>query len=221
MADSLKLVSYNVRGMRDDRRALNQVISAINPDVLVLQESPKQLFWRARCQRFMRSLGMQLAAGGMPAHGNLIGVRDPSLVRGTRMLHYPYTPPHQRRGAAAIEYVLGDRHVTIAGTHLSLDRAERARQVVFLLDNLPADAPTVVAGDMNEKPGGAVWAHFTQRFADAAGDDETITFSCANPRRRIDAIFVDPQFTVESYGVVVDEPVSRASDHFPIAVVLR
>jgi endonuclease/exonuclease/phosphatase family metal-dependent hydrolase len=47
------------------------------------------------------------------------------------------------------------------------------------------------------------------------------TYSCADPRRRIDAIFTDPRITVVAYQVP-DTPVARrASDHFPVVADLR
>jgi endonuclease/exonuclease/phosphatase family metal-dependent hydrolase len=46
------------------------------------------------------------------------------------------------------------------------------------------------------------------------------TFSCASPRARIDALFVDPRVEVRRYQVVDSPEARRASDHFPIVADL-
>jgi endonuclease/exonuclease/phosphatase family metal-dependent hydrolase len=49
----------------------------------------------------------------------------------------------------------------------------------------------------------------------------TATFSCADPRDRIDAVFVDPRLRVAGYQVVDTPQARRASDHFPMVVDLE
>jgi endonuclease/exonuclease/phosphatase family metal-dependent hydrolase len=49
---------------------------------------------------------------------------------------------------------------------------------------------------------------------------KTPTFSVSSPRRRIDAVFTDPAWTVNRYQVLDSEDVRRASDHFPVLVEL-
>jgi endonuclease/exonuclease/phosphatase family metal-dependent hydrolase len=56
-------------------------------------------------------------------------------------------------------------------------------------------------------------------LVDAASSDRP-TFSCADPRDRIDAVFVDPRIKVRGYDVVDTPAARRASDHFPVVVDL-
>lgn len=69
---ALRLVTYNVHGLRDDRAALTSVVRDLAPDVLVLQEAPRRFRWRHHCAALAHSMRMVVAAGGLPALGNLI-----------------------------------------------------------------------------------------------------------------------------------------------------
>ncbi|MET0712639.1 MAG: endonuclease/exonuclease/phosphatase family protein, partial [Jiangellaceae bacterium] len=44
---SLRVVTYNVRSLRDDRDALVRVIRGLSADVVCMQEAPRRLRWRA------------------------------------------------------------------------------------------------------------------------------------------------------------------------------
>ncbi|MFD0785117.1 endonuclease/exonuclease/phosphatase family protein, partial [Micromonospora azadirachtae] len=54
----------------------------------------------------------------------------------------------------------------------------------------------------------------------AADRADRLTYSCADPHRRIDALFVDPRITVVDHDVVDTAQTRRASDHFPVLVDL-
>ncbi|MBA3488511.1 MAG: endonuclease, partial [Longispora sp.] len=69
---TVRVASYNVRGMKDDRDALGEVIRDIAPDVLFVQEAPRRFRWRQSCAELARRAGMFYAAGGLPGLGNLI-----------------------------------------------------------------------------------------------------------------------------------------------------
>jgi endonuclease/exonuclease/phosphatase family metal-dependent hydrolase len=49
---------------------------------------------------------------------------------------------------------------------------------------------------------------------------EGFTFTAANPKRRIDAVFVDPSITVRSATVLDGPHVAVGSDHRPVLVEL-
>jgi endonuclease/exonuclease/phosphatase family metal-dependent hydrolase len=114
--------------------------------------------------------------------------------------------------------------VPVAGSHLSTDPAERPRQAAEFKRELDAVTSPVVAGaDLNEGPEGPAWATVAERLTDtavAADRADRLTYSCANPRKRIDALFVDPRITVVGYDVVDTPLTRRASDHFPVLVDL-
>jgi endonuclease/exonuclease/phosphatase family metal-dependent hydrolase len=217
---TLRVLSYNVRGLRDDVAALTRVITGSGADLVCVQEAPKVFRWRARCAALARRCGMVVVAGGGGAAGNLLMSTLAIRVHAARSVLLPLTPGQQLRGAAVAHCSLRGAEFTAVSTHLSLDPPERARQVPLLLAEVPEELPPLVlAADFNEQPGGPVWEAFAPRLDDVAaiaGDPGTPTFSCASPRRRIDGFFVERAVKVAGYRVLDSPDVRRASDHFPV-----
>jgi endonuclease/exonuclease/phosphatase family metal-dependent hydrolase len=222
---TLRVLSYNVRGLRDDVTALTGVIAGSGAHVVFVQEAPKVFRWRSRCAALARRSGLVVVTGGGEASGNLLLASLAVRVHAARSLFLPLTPGQQLRGAAVAHCSLGGAEFTAVSTHLSLNPAERLRQVPRLLAEVPEDGPPLVlAADFNEQPGGPVWEAFAPRLddvAEVAGDTGTPTFSCASPRRRIDGFFVDRSVKVSAYEVLDSPDVRRASDHFPIYAELQ
>ncbi|WFF06342.1 endonuclease [Micromonospora sp. WMMD1076] len=220
----LRVLSYNIHSQRDDTAALAEVVRAAAPDVVIVQEGPRRFRWRHRTAALAESFGMVVAAGGLPSLGNVLLTSLRLRVVGTRCQRYPLTPGRHMRGAAYAQCRVGGVDVLLAGSHLSTDPAERPAQAAAFKRELDASTLPVVAGaDINEGPDGPAWQTLAEGLTDtalAADRADRHTFSCADPRRRIDALFVDPRITVVDYDVV-DTPASRrASDHFPVLVDL-
>jgi endonuclease/exonuclease/phosphatase family metal-dependent hydrolase len=224
VAPRLRIVSYNVHRRADDQAALASVVRELDPDVLVVQEGPRRFRWRQKSADLARRCGMIFAAGGQPALGNLIMTNLRVRPYQTRYLRYPLTPGRHIRGAALTTCAVpdgagGEVPFTVAGTHLSLDAAERVTQATALKQEMAAaTAPVLFAGDINEGPGAPAWQLLVDGLVDAAGEDARPTFSVANPRYRLDAVMVDPRVKVLSYQVVDGPAARRASDHFPVCV---
>jgi endonuclease/exonuclease/phosphatase family metal-dependent hydrolase len=217
----LRVVSYNVHGQRDDVRALAETVRGLAPDVVVVQEAPRRFRWRTKCAQLASSFGLLYAVGGLPSLGNLILTSFRVRVLDTWCIQYPLTPGRHMRGAAFARCGIGEARVTIAGSHLSKDAAERVGQGTILKKALTeADGPVIFAADLNENSGGAAWRMLADGLTDAAGGTDTATFPSTDPRERIDAIFVDPQVVVTRYEVVDTPAARRASDHLPIMVDL-
>ena len=68
----LRVLTYNVRSMRDDRDALGRVLRAAEPDVVLIQESPRFLRWRSLCAELARRGNLVVVGGGRYAGSNLI-----------------------------------------------------------------------------------------------------------------------------------------------------
>jgi endonuclease/exonuclease/phosphatase family metal-dependent hydrolase len=217
---TLRVLTYNVRGLRDDVSALTRVIAGSGADLVFIQETPRFFRWRARCAELARKSGMVVVTGGANAAGNMLMSSLAVRVHEARSILLPLTRGQQLRGAAIALCSLGGAEFSAVSAHLSLDPAERLRQVPQLLEEVPEEvAPLVLAADFNEKPDGPVWAALAPRLDDVAaiaGDTGTPTFSVASPRRRIDAFFVDRAIKVTSYQVLDSPDVRRASDHFPV-----
>ena len=216
----LRVLSYNVHGLRDDRSALTGLIRDLEPDVVVVQEAPRRFRWRHKCAALADDAGMVVAAGGLPALGNLILVTLRVKVHDTWCLRYPLTPGRHLRGAAFARCSVKDARFTVSGSHLATDPVERPAQAALWKSALVAvDGPMVAAGDLNEGPGGGAWRTVADGFAGPR--DAALTFPATLPRVRLDAVFVSPDIAIESYDVIDTDQARRASDHLPVLADLR
>lgn len=223
-AGELRVLSYNVRSLRDDRHAVARVIRACTPDVVCIQEAPRFLGWRRKCRQLARGSGLVVVTGGRPAAAMLVlGRPQLPVVATSNILLTKVRGLHQRGLAVAVVEALGGR-VTVASTHLDLDAGERRRhadEALGLLAGFPG--PVVLAGDVNEEPGSPAWSAITARLQDAyavAPAGEGATFPAERPDRRIDGIFVDRRLRVVSCGVPQLPGLASASDHRPVLAVV-
>ncbi|MEU7869773.1 endonuclease/exonuclease/phosphatase family protein [Dactylosporangium sp. NPDC049140] len=218
----IRVLSYNLHGLKDDRRALAEVVREAAPDIAILQEAPRRFRWRQKSANLAREFELVIGGGGLPALGNLILTNLRVRTVAEWNVRYPLTPGRHMRGAVFVRCRVGRATFVAAGSHLSTDTAERPAQAELLKARMEEVAePLVFAGDLNENSGGAAWRMIADGLTDAAGPDERPTFPVAAARERLDAIFVDPRITVLQYDVV-DTPSSRAaSDHFPVVADLE
>jgi len=234
----LRLLSYNVRSLRDDPAAVAEVIRACQPDVVAVQEAPRFLRWRSKRAALARESELVVATANRPG-GLMLMTTLAVAVRGTGFALLPKTPKLHQRAVCLADIELRGARWTIASIHLSLDDAERSQHLPALWHALdvdeaggrPADAaPIVVAGDVNERPSGAVWSALGERLQDAyavapAGPGDT--YSSRRPHKRIDGVFAERRVDVVSCtavhgGADVDpEVLARATDHLPVLAVLR
>lgn len=225
---TLRLLTYNVRSMRDDRDALGRVISSVEPDVVCIQEAPRFLRWRSLCARLARTSGLVVVGGGRPAGANLLlSTLGVDVVAKVDVLFSKDARLHQRGAAIAILERNGTRFA-VAGTHLDLAAGPRLRHVgelhAAVAAHVPAEVPTIIAGDINDRPGSASWTALTASRTDAfaaAGVGDAFTSTARDPRQTIDGIFVDPRITVRSARVVEHPDVAIASDHRPVLAELE
>ena len=228
----LRLLSYNVRSLRDDKDAVAAVIRACRPDVVAVQEAPRFLRWRSKRAALARESGMLVATADRPG-GLLILTTLAVRVRRTSFALLPKAPRLHQRAVCVADLELGGLAWRVASVHFSLDPDERQRHLPTVwtaVDADPTDPPgaLVVAGDINEGPNRPVWRAMADRMQDAfavAGSGGGDTSSTVNRRKRIDGIFAAPEVEVVDCRVVTDLPdaatVARASDHFPLLATLR
>lgn len=222
MRSELRVVSYNVHGLRDDRAALRDLVRGLAPDVLLLQEAPRRFGWRRRCAALAHDLGLVVAEGGSPGMGNLILTDLRVQVMRTWCVRFPLTPGRHLRGAAVVGCEVAGVPCVVAGTHLATDPVERPAQARLLREALAGvEELLVIGGDLNDQPGSETWKTMADGLTVAGGTDPAPTFPCADPRRRIDGVFVDPRIEVRSYEVVDTPAARRASDHLPVVADLR
>ncbi|TDD73568.1 endonuclease/exonuclease/phosphatase [Actinomadura darangshiensis] len=227
---AVRLLSYNVRSLRDDPAAVARVVRGIAPDVLCVQEVPRSWGWRLQRRRLARAVGLRIAAGRRAC--GLAVLAAPHVRRVAREFHLLTPDPDlHRRGLAIAVLEAGGARFIAASTHLDLKDGPRVRHVREILAHLDRvrdrhGAPVVLAGDVNEEPGGDAWSALADRFQDgyeAARAGEELTFSARDPRRRIDAVFADPAVRVTACGVPPGnaDDYARATDHRPVVADLE
>ena len=217
----LRVVSYNVHSLRDDRGALAAVVRSLEPDVLIVQEAPRRFRWRTKCARLARSFGLYYGTGGLPSLGNLILTNLRVRVRESWELRYPLIAGRHMRGAAFARCTVpGAAPFVVAGSHLSTYDGERPGQAALLEPALRAASDPVILGiDLNETDGGASWKLLAADLVDS-GRDGGNTFPAGAPDRRIDAILVDRRIGVSHFEVANTAQALRASDHLPLVADL-
>jgi endonuclease/exonuclease/phosphatase family metal-dependent hydrolase len=221
----IRVLSYNLHGLRDDAEAVSAVIRDCAPDVVCVQESPRFLRWRSKRAAIARKAGLLVATANRPG-GLMILVSLRVQVSSTSFALLPKTPRlHQRAVCIADVTVAGDRW-RVVSTHLSLDDDERLRHLPRVWAAIGDDAEHVVVGsDVNETPGGPVWTELSTRLRDSwatVGTGAGHTYSAASPHKRIDGLFVSPDVEVVECRAVDDVAgVAVASDHLPVLAVLR
>jgi endonuclease/exonuclease/phosphatase family metal-dependent hydrolase len=214
----LRVLSYNVRSLRDDPLAVTRVIRASRAQLVFVQEAPAYWRWRSRCATMARRCGMvAIAGGGGGAFGSFLMSSHAVHASGARTFRLAHRAMRPERGAAVASLSYGGSPFVAAGTHLATHDDERAGQMASLLAELPdGGLPVILAADVNEDHAGPAWQLTAARFTDAGAGSVTPTYSCRTPRRRIDGIFVSPSITVRDYQVLDSADVRAASDHFPV-----
>lgn len=233
MAEMVRILSYNVRSLRDDRAALARIVRGCAPDVLCVQEAPRFFGWRRAASAMAAAFGLEVVVGGANASGNLLMAGGRVRVASVEALYLQHQRGRHLRGMALAAMSVGNSAFTVASTHLSLDRAQRGEQVGEVLGHLHgfaerAQTPArILCGDFNSHPDSAEWARLTERLADAwlvAPAGEEYTSTAADPYQRLDAVFVSGDVTVIRAGVPTDvvkrADMAVASDHRPVLAVL-
>lgn len=225
----LRVVTYNLHGLRDDRNAMVSLLRGLAPDVLILQEAPRRFRWRHGCAALAHALGMVVATGGQPALGNLILTDLRVAVKQAWPVRFPLTPGRHLRGVALADCLVAGVSLLVAGSHLSTDPTERPGQaerlVEVLAEHAGTDGPLVLGVDVNDVPGSPAWQALADTLTDttaAAGvGGAAPTFPAVSPARRLDAVFTRGPVSVLATEVV-DAPLARrASDHLPVLVDLQ
>lgn len=222
----LRLLTYNVRSLRDDVDAVAEVIRSCAPDVVCVQEAPRMLRWRSKRAALARRSGLVVATADRPG-GLMLMTSLAVKVMSTRFTLLPKTRDLHQRAVAMAELELGGRRWAIACVHLGVDAEERSRHLQPLYEFVDEnEAPLVVAGDFNNEPDGPIWQSLAGRMQDAyavAPDGPAETYPARRPRRRIDGVFADRAIDVVACHAVHDKPdlLVAASDHLPVLAVLR
>ncbi|MER6996239.1 endonuclease/exonuclease/phosphatase family protein [Streptomyces sp. NPDC000410] len=229
----IRVLSYNIRSLRDDEDALARVIRVCAPDLVFVQEAPRFFRWRKHAARLAAKSELVVLSGGATAAGPLLLCSLRATVEHTEDVLLPLTPGLHRRGfATAVVRFGAAARVGLISCHLSLRTDERYAQAGMLLDRIAAmDVPyAIAAGDINERPGGRGFRRLAAELQDCWavtpwGGEYTSTPT--DPHQRIDAVFATPGIEVLGCGVPVglpgisDADLKAATDHLPVLAALR
>ncbi|MEU5362797.1 endonuclease/exonuclease/phosphatase family protein [Streptomyces sp. NPDC005925] len=228
----IRVLSYNVRSMRDDTGALARVVRACAPDLVLLQEAPRFFRWRKKLARLASESEMVTLTGGATAAGPAMLCSLRATVERTEDVLLPLTPGLHRRGFATAVVRFGGARLGVLSCHLGLRHDERYEHGGLLLDRLAAlgTEHAVVGGDFNERPDGRTFRRLADGLQDcwaAAPWGGEYTFTPGHPHQRIDAILATKGIEVLGCGVplghpgVTDADLRAATDHLPVLAALR
>jgi endonuclease/exonuclease/phosphatase family metal-dependent hydrolase len=223
----MRMMSYNVRSLRDDKHAVVRVIRSVEPDVVCIQEAPRFLFWRRKCRWLAAASGLSIAEGGRVAAANLILVRPGVEVEASRSVLFTKDPKIHQRGMAMALLRVPEGRVVVGGTHLDGYQQPRLRHVHELFAALdafvPEGVPFALAGDFNDDPGSVVWSTLQARAVDAfgaVGEGDGFTLNVTDPTRRIDGVFASAGLVPRTAEALDSPDVRVASDHRPFVTEL-
>lgn len=225
----VRLASYNIHiGIGSDGQFAPQrtasVLQELHAEIIALQEV--QLGPRGfNMFEYLRSAtGMQGVSGPTLVHrvhgeyGNALLTRH--RVESVKTIDLTVAG-HEPRAALDVVLDCHGARLRVLATHLGLSPGERRAQVRRLLhaiDARPIDAPTVLAGDVNEwflwgRPLRWLHAHFSAAPAPR-------TFPAGRPLFALDRVWVRPKRYLREVRAHASELARIASDHLPIVAQL-
>lgn len=217
----MRLMTYNVRCLKDDAEALRRVIRKADPDVLCVQEIYRHPFSDHRVAAFAESIGM-LWGGGKRGRMSTVLFTNPRVdVHESGHGLYSVPRPQEPRGYAwARCSIAGSEQFVAVSTHNSLYGALRAGHAHELMadPHVNVGLPTFVAGDFNELESGSFSVVLRENgFKDVGLHEHTST--AAHPTKRID--FIYERGTLPAHPVTLDQfgdDLRVATDHLPVIV---
>lgn len=216
-------MTFNIWQAGRGGAALDQLVTEVAPDVLLVNECPKTpLLWRRRCRKLCERWGMTYVVGGREAGSNMIAVSPRVAVRArwATRIRQPMVRP--ARGVAAAQLRIDGRLLGAVSCHLGLDGERRVHEVEHVVGAARRlRGPVVVGGDLNERPGGPSWRRLRKAGYVDDGSSAWPTFPAVAPTKRIDALLVHAARVLQHGDPGVDERLQRrASDHRAVLAVL-
>jgi endonuclease/exonuclease/phosphatase family metal-dependent hydrolase len=236
-APAFRVMSYNIHhgeGLdgKVDLLRIAELIKREGAEIVALQEVDKGVERTAR-----RDLPGELAAlTGMTCvfsnnyhyqggeYGNAVLTRFP-VVRWTNR-HYKMLRPGEQRGVLQLVLNVDGREIVFMNTHIDYrpEDSERWSNVKEIeeLAKYYAGRPMIVCGDFNDTPESRVCRRLNESFDDTwklIGEGDGFTIPAANPRKRIDYIWISKDKSLVPLRAWV--PQSDASDHLPVVAELK
>ncbi|MCB1405560.1 MAG: endonuclease/exonuclease/phosphatase family protein [Rhodobacteraceae bacterium] len=226
--------SYNIhKGVgsdyrRDPRRTIS-VIRELGADLVALQEVDRR-FGDRRGVLDLRALREATGLTPVPIsdrlgdlahgwHGNLILFRNAEL-EDARVITLPGLEP---RGAIVADLRIAGQPLRVIAAHLGLLKGSRLVQARRLADEIGADRPTVMMGDLNEwRQGPGCSLMPLKTGLEAVHSARTVaSFPARRPMLALDRIIGCARAELRDLAPL-DTPLARlASDHLPIRAQIR
>lgn len=216
----IRVVVYNVSGGQE-WGAVRDVLTAVEPDVVCLIETPPRFALR----RIARRSGLEVAvrAGSRRV---AVAVLTGERVRMVNSVHHDLSEHEGSPGRAVAQAIVGvgSARFAVFAAQFGLDPEVRSGHRAELEQHLArVDAPVVLGLDPNEPPGGPNADRLGEVLVDAfetAGEGTGLTFPNPDPIARKTFLFVDRSLAVLRAWVPHDPPVGTASHHRPVVVEL-
>ena len=240
----VKVLTYNVLGGRNtdgarDLTRLADVINALDPDVVALQEVDRhtgRLDGVDLPGELALLTGMDFAFGRAMyydggEYGEAILSRFPIVDVTNHALPHQEASEPRAALATTIQIPASEQTFVFIGTHLDhlrspTDRIMQATELNAILRHY-TNQPVLLVGDLNAEPGSEPMRILTDRWTDAWTEAGGFTIPSDAPRKRIDYILYRPNdrwSVVTTYrGIDVQEAdtawralLNVASDHLPL-----
>ncbi|CDN55610.1 Endonuclease/exonuclease/phosphatase family protein [Neorhizobium galegae bv. officinalis bv. officinalis str. HAMBI 1141] len=235
----LKILSYNVHSCIGTDRRLDparvaEVISALEPDIIGLQELDvgrnrtggiDQAHTIASLLRMEFHFHAALNVAEERYGDAILTALPARMVKGAGLSSHG-----EQRGAVWVEIEVGEHKLQVFNTHLGLLGGDRMRQIGEILGPSWMGAPDcqgkpkILIGDFNATPVTATYKAVARQMADAplvSGGRPKPTFPSRLPLLRIDHVFVSGEVTPIATQVVSTPLSRRASDHLPLLVTVE
>lgn len=217
----VRVASYNVRALKDGRAELVDVIRAIAPDILLLQEVPRHPVSGHRIATFADEVGLTWFGGKRYRMSTTLMTSLRLDVLDACHGRLPVRTFDEPRGfGMATVRLPGHRPLVAASAHLSLRGTDRLPEAKVLLAAAGApDLPMVLGGDLNEEPSGQTWRYLARELHEVSADRPT--YSAQQPHKRIDGIFASAGLAATTPELALGaERLAAATDHLPVIVDL-
>ncbi|PID66847.1 MAG: endonuclease [Gammaproteobacteria bacterium] len=229
----LTIASYNIRKsvgldwQRDPQR-IHAVIAELDADIVLLQEVDKRFGSRqgTLCKHTLfTDLHYHFAdiathPNSHGWHGNVILYRPPLKLLDCQRVNIPSVEP---RGAIMALFGLSNNSVLqVVGTHLSLLKRMRQRQIASILHQIRQARHDyiVIGGDFNEAKADK-WFINNPLLTDYRLITPGPSFHTAKPLRALDRFIVGRNISVRGSLVHRSPQTRKASDHLPIMIKLE
>lgn len=236
-----RILTYNVhRCVGTDRRLdvgrVADVIAALNPDIVALQElDVGRMRTNGVDQAHEIARRLEMAFHFHPAmrveeelYGDAILTRHPERkVKSAALPGYDRVSALEPRGALWITVEIGGRELQVVNTHLGLVPREQQNQAAALvgpqwLGRPDRQGPTILLGDFNVTSASVVYRTLSGALHPArkraVRRAPSATFPSVMPVLRIDHIFVSDEVSVSEVFAPYDPRTRAASDHLPLVM---